>query len=66
MSISNSKKSNDKVVKRCIDGSFNHLFTAFVDEEFNVTEKCEKCLVSYFYDDPKPQWLIDEIKMNKK
>ncbi len=35
--------------KQCFDGTYNHDFSAFVDENMNVTEVCSICKVEYFH-----------------
>lgn len=34
---------------KCINGTFNHRFEAFVDEKMNVKEQCMDCNHSHIY-----------------
>jgi hypothetical protein len=34
---------------KCINGSYLHIFEAFVDEKMNVTERCKNCGMAYFH-----------------
>jgi len=36
--------------EKCVSGTYDHTFNAFVDKDNSVTEKCSMCGIQYFFD----------------